>query len=348
MSELEILEICHSPDDQLVQILTENLVGTPGRSMLYQFSNIEQKISDVPNPVFANLKLRDRLVGTICFSKRDTINCGIKQPSQYIRYFTFRDKFRSSGSAKRKGKQSAIREDVRKLMDGSGLGSKDSLILYAYIDEENIRSRRIVEEFGFKTIGYFHTIPFSRFYPKKYPVVEKLELDEYKEYESLLQEQFGDHLFFFTENMRKRGDIFVIKEKGEIVCGVQAIFDKWKVIDLPGISGKIMINLVPRLPVLNRLFKHDYEFVFFDNVFCKPGFEHKLQEVLETALVYNLAYSGIFCLDPESAVYKSIRKMKLGITHKFMGEKKVSVVAKYGGTLLPENKHIYVSGFDVL
>ena len=138
------------------------MIGTPGQSMLYRHANPAQKVKSIKDPVFCNLAIRNKLYGTITFCKRTIINLGIEYPGYYLRYFTFVDQLRSNHQQNRRGTKSKIREEVKMIMDGHGLESHDNAILYAYVDPENIRTRRLIQEFGFQNLGSFHVITFSR------------------------------------------------------------------------------------------------------------------------------------------------------------------------------------------
>ncbi len=83
--------------------------------MLYAQTDVALKLAELDNPYFANLYLKEKLVGTVCFLKRNVLNNDLNQEFFYVRYFTFLDKFRSAGTAGRKGKSSAIREEIHRL-----------------------------------------------------------------------------------------------------------------------------------------------------------------------------------------------------------------------------------------
>jgi len=66
-------------------------------------------------------------------------------------------------------------------------------------------------------------------------------------------------------------------------------------------------------------------------------------------LAYYKLSSGTICLDPKSKMYVHIKKLNLGFTHKFMGEKKIDLVLKSTNkNMFSSNAPFYVSGHDVL
>ena len=236
MTSFQLLQIKRKPDHDVIELLEENVIGTPGESMLYRHKNVRSKVITIPDAYFANLSIRNRLYGTICLSKRNVYIQGKQHQVFYLRYFTFREKFRTINPKDHKRKTpSKIREEIAKLMNGEGLDYHEELTLYAYVDPENTRSKRLIEEFGFIIMGKFHTIPFSRFFPKYYHLVEKLKETDFDQVKKQLLDFYQREQLVSFEQLFSRGELFVIRKDGEIICGVQAIFDSWEILDLPGI-----------------------------------------------------------------------------------------------------------------
>lgn len=346
----EILEIKHQPDENLINLLEANIIGTPGDSMLYQHRDVREKVTGLADPVFCNVSIRDKLYGSITFCGRSVRNLDKVQRAFYIRYFTFLDEFRSNAQMNRRGSGSIIRREVHQLMNGEGLNLGDGdLLLYAYADPENVRSWRLIEEFGFKHVGHFHTIPFSRLKPRKSANIEVLQKEQRELFMPELNHHYKDHQLVSFENLRNKGDYFVVRENRKVVCGVQGIYDRWKILDLPGWGGKMMMHVVPKIPVIKKLFNPDYRFVFLEAIYCKPGYENRLPSLFESVLAHYNANSGIICMDPGSGLYPRIQQMPLGITHKIMGEKKIKIVVKTSNAnMIVKDKPFFISGYDVL
>ena len=350
MSAFQYLQIEHSPSDQVIELLENNVIGSPGKSMLYRHKNVKAKIDSTSNPVFANLSIRDRLYGTICLSKRRVFNLGSAKDAYYLRYFTFRDEFRSTNPKEANQRNSKIRDEVAKLMNGEGLDCEGELLLYAYVDKENFRSKRLIDEFGFRKVGEFNVIPFSRLNPKCNHRVSRIEKTEQALMTQLLRKYHSEQQLVSFDHLFSGGDYFLIKNNdGEITCGVQAITDGWKIIDLPGVSGRFMMKVVPRLPFLGKLFNPDYRFIFFEYLYCKQGSEKDLDRLLESVLNILNMNSAVICLDPASKLYAQIQNLKLGVTHMIIGENNIDIVAKSSNvSFLNKQAPFFVSGFDVL
>jgi len=58
----------------------------------------------------------------------------------------------------------------------------------------------------------------------------------------------------------------VLEKEGEILAGVQAHPQQWKFVNLPGWSGKFILNILPNIPIAKRLFnaKH-HKFLCFES-----------------------------------------------------------------------------------
>ena len=234
-------------------------------------------------------------------------------------------------------------------MNGDGLDFNEKLVLYAYVDADNIRSKRLIDEFGFRKAGEFNVIAFSRLFPKFDSRVYELEPAHQNVMKSLLLDFYKDELLVLTEKLFERGTYFILKKKSEIVCGVQAIKDSWVIKELPGIAGKIMMKIVPRLPLLNRLFNPHYKFVFLESIYCKAGHEKELEVMLQSVLAHSKLHAGVICMDPKSKLYSTIKSLNLGLTHKIMGENRNDVVLKtHDRSIINSIAPFYISGYDVL
>jgi hypothetical protein len=344
-----ILQIQRHPNDQLVHLLENNVIGTPGKSMLYRHVDVRKKLQSIKKPLFCNLSIRDKLYGTICFCSRDVHIAGQSYQAFYIRYFAFQNELRSDAEQERRGKSSPLRQEVQDLFNGVGLETDGNLLLYAYVDDQNVRSDKLTREFGMARSGTFRVIPFSRLSPQKHREVEQLSGSELENFRGVLAEFYKDHQLVSFEHLMDSGCYFVIKDQDEIVCGVQGIKDSWEVLELPGWSGKFLMKIIPRIPVLKRLFNPKYRFVFLEALYCQPGYEHKLSQLFGTVLAHFQAHSAILCLDPSSEVYSMIQPIKKGLTHALFGEKSISIFVKTTNlNLIDTHRPFYVSGHDVL
>ena len=107
---------------------------------------------------------------------------------------------------------------------------------------------------------------------------------------------------------------FVVRDGGEIVAGAQLSVVRWQALQLQGWQGRLVLNLLPHIPVLSRRFTPaNLRFARAGNLYAKPGSEHLVAEILETALAkLRLPFAAIF-LDGRGAPERRIlEKTKLG------------------------------------
>ncbi|NJN27339.1 MAG: hypothetical protein HC819_15870 [Cyclobacteriaceae bacterium] len=350
MNSYKYLTICRSPSEQVIGLLEANAIGTPGKSMVYKHARVEEKVKAVPNPYFANLCIRNRLYGTICLSKRTIFNCGVPREAFYLRYFTFRESVRSFDPDSRKSnKTSPLRDEISALLDGHGLAYSGELLLYAYVDADNVRSERLIKEFGFHKVGDFQLVPFSRIFTKHHLAVKIADEKIRHRIKEQLHQAHQHQQLVSYEFLFLHGKYFYIEENNEMVCGVQAIPDTWLVKELPGWMGKILLRVVPGIPLLRRLFDPEYQFVFLEAVFCLPGHESKLSVLFQSALHHFGRHSAVLCVDRRAKIYSQIKQNNLGLTHKLQGEKTIDIVVKTSRSQsISSDIPFNISGYDVL
>ncbi|MFC2124485.1 hypothetical protein ACFLU5_06710 [Bacteroidota bacterium] len=347
----EFIHIDRKPNEQIIDILENDPIGTPGKSIVYFHKNVEDNVRNLPDPYFINLYLRNYLLGTVCFSRREVIEHNVTYSAYYIRYFYFRKQFRSTGSEKsqRSGKKSPLRSEIIRLLEGEGLPSEYPILFYAYADPGNIRSIRQINEFGLRKIGSFSALIFSRLFPKINPLVEEISISENPRLIQMLTEFYKDYQLVTFDNLIKHDNYFILKEHGEIVCGIQAVPEYWEIKEIPGITGMIIMRTIPYIPLLRRLFNPDYRFVYLDGLFCKPGHEKKLESLFSSVMKRYQVFSAILCADETSGLYQVLKLINLGIINYIQDEIKMIAMAKTTKGQSPViNGPIYISGIDVM
>jgi hypothetical protein len=166
---------------------------------------------------------------------------------------------------------------------------------------------------------------------------------------SSLREYYRDFQLMTFDHLFKHGSYFYITIDDEMVCGVQAHTDQWDIDEMPGFGGKLLMYLVPKVPLLNRIFNPAYRFVMLELAFCNRGHENLLSELFESVLNYYKLNSGILCIDPRSKLYNSVQRIDLGLAHRFQGEKQIDIAVKASKKdLIDPRLPFAVSGFDVL
>ena len=345
---LKILDVSNSYSKQHKALLNDNPIGTPGASMVYQHRRVNDKLAHIRMPWFVNLQRGDKLIGTCCFCEREEINFS----NYYIRYFAFLKSFRIDNNQGRFNlKNGAIKTDVDNILSGDYFNSNSSSsVFYAYIDPSNNRSKVICDGFGFQTIRDFKSILMSRFYPKTKVNISKPSNKEKEVIKTLLNIQYKEYNFFNLENLFFDDSYYILKENDEIVAGIQAVKEKWWIRSLPGVSGKLLLKLASGLPLLRKLIKKDFSFLALEGIYCKPGYEGKIELMIESIMAETNQNLAMIALDTKSGIAKLFESYNLGFISKINPSKVNSIIVKTKGEPAIEkykNKVSYISTLDL-
>lgn len=348
------LTITRSPSTELLEILNNNIIGTPGQGMLYQHLRVNSKIALIADPYYVNLVRAGRIAGTCCFCKRDTINNGTEIQAFYVRYFSFRDAFRRKSIKELTGiRNSNLRKEIESLFSGErfGINRDEKFFYYAYVDSRNERSALLCKEFGFEPVRHYTTIVFSRLFPKADRIHPIVEANSEESVKPLLKTFYQEFTTLSFENLTGRKYYFIKDENGEVVAGVQANPDQWKIHSLPGLINRIMLSVFTHIPILNRLLNRNFRFITFEGIYFVPGSEKYLEYLFESLLAKYHVNSAIFLVDPESNLYATLKSLRLGLINKLNKEVRGNVIGRFVNFSQEEKnvfktRPVYISGID--
>lgn len=325
------LEVQHHPSKQIEALLKDNVIGTPGLSMLYQHLGVEQKLYSIAKPHFVVIQRKNSLIATCCFCERNfqgTVGF-------YVRYFAFTKGFRIKGAPQLKGnvKASGIREEISSILKGQGLllPEQTRFFFYAYLDPRNPRSANVCEEFGFVPIRKYTTRLFSRIFLRDHPTLDIKQISSSAErIRTLLTSFYSNYNHFNTENLN---NIYYYVEdgRGDILAGVQVNPDAWRVLTLPGNYGKTLLEAFDRTPFLSRLLSKNLKFLAVEGMYCKPGESAVFEKLLETLLYKHQVHTAIMVVDTASSLYTLTQQLNLGMLAKISPEVHGHVIANFQG-----------------
>lgn len=347
----QFLEVQSNPSEQIESLLTSNVIGTPGLSMLYQHLGVTQKLYHITKPHFVSILRKDTIVGTCCFCERNFEST----TGFYVRYFAFHDGFRLKGIPVQHNqkKGSILRAEINDLLNGKGLLEKEKPFFhYAYVDPRNPRSGRLCEEFGFIPVRKYTTRLFSRLWPKphSYLVVKQLPAKNEK-IRTLLTSFYHNYSQVSFENLNKTY-YYVEDEAGEIIAGVQVNPDAWRVLTLPGPNGKMLLNIFDRMPLISRLLSKRFQFLSVEGIYFKEGKEHIFEHLLEALLHRNSLHTAVMVVDTDSSLCRLTQQINLGLLAKISPEVYGDVIVRYQHAderliQLHRNQPSYISVHDV-
>jgi N-acetylglutamate synthase-like GNAT family acetyltransferase len=323
--------------------LIENMVwGTKG-PRFYKI-NTQVKIDNSVKPDFLLLYIKEKFAGMCTISHRDVYFGKDWLPTYYLQFFAIKPEYQG------KAYGNVLVESVR---DHYASLAKKPTVSYAYIEGENVRSDKVAHFIKYKHASRFLTILFGRMFPKRSAFCRRFETSEKNKITALLKDYYKDYSFVHFEYAFNADNYWVLEKEGEILAGVQAHPQQWKFVNLPGWSGKFILNILPNIPIAKRLFnaKH-HKFLCFESHYCKEGHEHDLVNLMEHCLAEYGKTSGMTWFDPRSPLFQKLDKLNpWGILDKIQGKHKANIYAKLHN--IPEsswedftNKPFYIGAYD--
>lgn len=331
--------------NEVIHFLDEVAWGTEGA--VYEHKNTEDMVRHLHNPTLMTLHKDQELFGTAAFCNLP-VSVGSKNYNCYfVRYFAASPKIKGKGAMSRYGLK------VMKLIHD---GETEKTIFYASIEKGNRSSYGAVRYAGYRQIGNVRTNSFSRFFPKTSSrIIQITTKSEQAEVLELLRDQYNDHALVHFKSIFLNDDYYVIRENGGIVAGCQMHRALWVINDMPGTTGKILMKIIPHIPVLKQLFNPNrFEFLAFDGIYVKPGYENRLAELFEGLLAKEKLKSSLFWMGEKCPVRKRIQdKIKPGLIHSFVKDSDVYIMASFHDLSDEEIKDlktrpVYASGFDYI
>lgn len=333
-----------SASADILNLLNQNIIGTPGKSLVYQHQKAAEKLQFIKEAYFPCVKLGGKTIGAACFIPRQIQLSQQKISAIYIRYFSIRQSFRSTSEPiARIQKSGVLKAEIQELFEENLLELPNRHIYYAYVDPENIRSKRLIEDFGFSQVGIFRTVFFSRFSPKLNPNIKSVTATAIGDF---VDQFYQNHSFFFKDYLGYQNGLLAYYHEGRLVAILQANAEHWKVYEIPG--SKKRITWISKIPFINRLFNADFKFVSLEAVSFLPGFEWTLPHLITHALAMHQRNTAVICLDPKSSLYSVFQGMNRGFIKILTNEKEMAVVARGSHFDLATlaSAPVYVSGFD--
>jgi hypothetical protein len=353
-------------NEGILDILNHAVQGSEG-GLRFSWQNIAPRIAAYKDQIrFVSLYRKNQITGTVGSCFRISGQGNLHYPTSYLRYLAFQSTYQSDLNW-RKRRETVIKpekDDSFKqktleifskplLLDLNNVFEGDKHIMYAFLESNNERSKNLVHQAGYEYIRSFLTVAFSRFSPKPDHRVVKLREEEKGKMESLLMEYYRDYSFFSTEYSFFVDKYFVLKEGNEIIAGVSAIPSVYKVYDVPGIWGWVMMRVLPKAPYFRRLFRPgEFRYLVFDAIYCKQGREELLATLFESACAVEGFNTGLTWLDDRNQLYDKIRTgVKMGALNRMLNAKPGLVYARFINMTEKEKDYFYeapayISGFD--
>ena len=360
------VRVSDNANEGILDILNHAVQGSEG-GLRFSLQNIAPRIAAYKDKIrFVSLYRKNQITGTVGSCFRISGQGTLRYPTSYLRYLAFQTTYQSglNWRKRRVEKINPEKDDSFKqktleifskphLLDLKDVFEGDKHIMYAFVESMNERSKNLVHQAGYEYIRSFLTVAFSRFSPKSDMRVLKLREEEKGKMESLLLDYYRDYSFFSTEYSFFGDKYYVLKEGNEIITGVSAIPSVYKVFDVPGIWGWVMMRILPKTPYFRRLFRPgEFRYIVFDAIYCKPGRESLLANLFESVCAAEGFNTGLTWLDDRSQLYDKIRtEVKMGALNRMLNAKPGLVYTRFINLSEKEKECFYdapayISGFD--
>jgi hypothetical protein len=326
-------------DDEVINLLKRTTYGTKGPK--YQHTGQEVKLANLKSPIFFRLKNKEQTIGFYCLCERKVMVEKEILIGYYGRYLVVDVHFQDNNYG------ALLKKLATKYLESN---SQSPSILYSYIEENNTRSLNISKSLGFESISTLKTIIFSRLYPKESKNVHRLNHSEIPTILSKLESHNSTTILRTFENINYQDNYFVIKVNDVIVAGLQANPTRWKIKEMDGMSGKILLKILPRIPLLRRLINPEkYDFLAIEGIFIENDYEEYLYDLLEGVLHQFNMTSALIQLDSKSSLLKLLKERKnLGLLNSLKKDVNTHVMIKtinYDKSIIKE-REVYISSFD--
>ncbi len=353
-------------NEGLIDILNRAVQGSEG-GLRYSLQDVGKRIAAYRDQIrFVSLYKKSQITGTVGSCFRISGQGKLRYPSSYLRYLAFQSTYQSDKTWRKrlKTKIKPEKDDSFKqktleifskphLLDLQDVFEGDKHIMYAFVESMNERSKNLVHQAGYEYIRSFLTLAFSRFSPSPDKRVARLAPQDKPVMERLLLDKYREYSFFTTEYSFFGDRYYVLKSNEEILAGVCAIPTSFRVYDVPGVWGWVMMKVLPGIPYLRRLFRPgEFRYLVLDAIFCREGNEELLGPLFESACAAEGFHTGLMWLDDRSQLFDRIRtRVRMGPLNRMLNAKPGLVYTKFINLTEDEKEYFYdspayISGFD--
>jgi hypothetical protein len=361
--KLEVKKVKRA-DEDIIALLKGTILGSEG-GMRYTMRNTVERIKAYGDGLsFMALYRKGNLTGVIGLCRRMTLNRGMQYDTTYLRYLAMHSAFQTvNAPPKSRERLSAVEEGFKqkvfsmfndpRYFTGEEHETPPPHVMYAYAESRNERSKNLVTQAGYEYIRSFLTVAFSRFNPKTFASVTRLKPEDEPAMARRLADYYADYCFYSDEFAFYDHRYYVLKKDGEIVAGVGAVPAEYRVVNIPGLWGWIMMKMLPRTPLFRRLFHPEkFRYVILNAIYCRKGYEALLPDLFESVCAAEGYNTALTWLDDHSELYQTLRaNRRMGALNRMLNAKPGLVYAFFPALTTEETEKFYdspayISGFD--
>jgi len=217
-----------SPGEELMEHMRQTVMGQPG-GLQYHHSNLEEKMKSGDENYFMYLRKSGKMLGSVGFCGKPTVTNGFAHDSWLIRYFSIKapikglpNKKKSKAELQDENKRTTVLgrfiqpvfADPEQLRGEAGKESQPSIV-FAIIDQSNLRSMNFSSQMGLETVGSMAGFSFSRLKPKHSERLEQAKESEHAAILDQIRAYYKDYTLFYDQSIFNNNDYYFIKEGGE-------------------------------------------------------------------------------------------------------------------------------------
>ncbi len=354
-----------SINEDITALLEKTVQGSEG-GMRWTIHNISEKAGAYGDSLyFLALYKKSSLMGVVGLCRRKVLNCGREYDSTYLRYLAIQSAFQTAGTPGGRGQrlshvEEGFKHNLLSMFRGPGHNPEHDHsqpesphIMYAYIESKNERSKNLIHQAGYEYIRSFLTVAFSRFSPRSDRSVALLATEGQPEMSRLLAGQYADYCFYTDEFSFYRNRYYVKRKGNEIIAGVCAIPAEYRVVNIPGVWGWMIMKVLPATPFFRRLFNPGkFRYLVLGAIYCRKGYEDHLPDLFEAVCAEEGYHTALTWLDDHSELYETLRtNRRMGMLNRMLNAKPGLVYASFSGVTESEKEKFYdnpayISGFD--
>jgi RimJ/RimL family protein N-acetyltransferase len=331
--------------EEIIAFFEQTSWGSAGA--VYVRKNSSELVRQLKHPYLFAVQRGEEIVGTAIFCHTTPLVLGSPYNCYIIRYF--------AASQVIQGKK-IIKYYAGKVMEVVRDAETEKTIYVGCVEKGNIRSYKVVENAGYERLGLLRVSGFSRFFPKQQKHIERIQSEQGKqEILDRLKSFYVHHVMVHFDYLFLKDNYFVIREHGEIVAGCQLHRVHWAINSMPGFMGKIIMKVLPNIPFINKLFNPKrFEFLAFEGIYFKPGYEQQLLHLFEGLLHQEKMNAALFWMG-ESCPHRATihRQTNLGLMNYFVKDSGVYIMTSYRNMSDAEiarlkSGPLYASAFDYI
>jgi hypothetical protein len=184
----------------------------------------------------------------------------------------------------------------------------------------------MAKEFGFNPIAKITMYHFSRRFPKASGQFKLLTYDEAIPY---IRNQFSTHSYYVENPQSGLYAAWITNNEMALITRLHE--GCWEIKSMKGAFGKLLINLIPWVPILNKIITPNcHKFLAFDSfLVLNPSIDtNELNAFLSAGLAHFNVRHMMHWVDESAASSNYLHGVRWGILDKIIGKSEISLMVK--------------------